>query len=119
MFKVNEEYDPWSDNNLIDKKLAAGKKSDEEKIACLDTAYGGEPRPTQLIEFIAGSPIPNDQPVGEDGKKKRPLPLPKELGGHSPLFKREKMNKLTQFKEKLIIRLFIILYLISLVLQVN
>ena len=29
------------------------------------------------------------------------------------------MNKLTQFKEKLIIRLFIILYLISLVLQVN
>ena len=21
-------------------------------------------------EFIAGSPIPNDQPVGEDGKKK-------------------------------------------------
>ncbi len=86
----NEEYDPWGDNNLIDKKLAAGKKSDEEKIACLDTAYGGEPRPTQLIEFIAGSPIPNDQPVGEDGKKKRPLPLPKELGGHSPLFKREK-----------------------------
>ena len=86
----HEEYDPWGDNDLIEKKLAEGKKADEEKIACLDTAYAGEPRPTELIEFIAGSPIPNNQPLSEDGKKKRPLPLSKELGGHSPLFDQEK-----------------------------
>ena len=73
----------------------------------------GEPRPTQLIEFIAGSPIPNDQPVGEDGKKKDPCLYQKNWAViHHYLI--EKMNKLTQFKEKLIIRLFTLLYLISL-----
>jgi hypothetical protein len=82
----SDEYDPLKDNVLIEEKLMSGKKSDEEKNQCMDAAYAKEPRPEREIEFIAGSPIPNDQPVGEDGKKKRPLPLAKEKGGHSPMF---------------------------------
>ena len=66
----NDEYDPLIDNVLIEEKLMSGKKSDEEKNQCMEAAYAKEPRPDQEIEFIAGSPIPNDQPVGEDGKKK-------------------------------------------------
>ena len=51
----------------------------------MDAAYAKEPRPEREIEFIAGSPIPNDQPVGEDGKKKGRCHLQRKRG-HSPMF---------------------------------
>ena len=52
----------------------------------MDAAYAKEPRPEREIEFIAGSPIPNDQPVGEDGKKKAAATCKGKKGGHSPMF---------------------------------
>ena len=64
----------------------SGKKSDEEnqygrslcKRAC----------PEREIEFIAGSPIPNDQPVGEDGKKKGRCHLQRKKGHFNVLLEK-------------------------------
>lgn len=66
-------------------KLEGGKKPAEETQACLDAAYAAEPRPADVVGYVAGQPIPGDPgepPPGE--KRKLPKPLPPELGGAPP-----------------------------------
>lgn len=60
-------------------------KSPGELEECLDTAYGGEDRPTEVVGYMAGQPIPGDPgapPPGE--KRKLPPPPTPEQGGAPP-----------------------------------
>ncbi|MEQ8659628.1 MAG: Coenzyme F420 hydrogenase/dehydrogenase, beta subunit C-terminal domain, partial [Gammaproteobacteria bacterium] len=70
--------------------LAGSGKSAEETAACLDAAYGPEPRPSEVIGYIAGQPIPGDPGAPEPGEKRRlPPPLTPAEGGAPPDWPRE------------------------------
>ena len=66
-------------------QMNGSPKSPEELEECLDTAYGGEDRPAEVVGYMAGQPIPGNPgapPPGE--KRKLPPPPAPEHGGAPP-----------------------------------
>ncbi|MGR8918571.1 MAG: Coenzyme F420 hydrogenase/dehydrogenase, beta subunit C-terminal domain [Gammaproteobacteria bacterium] len=79
------EYEKLEAAEAIAAVLEGGAKDADEREACLDAAYGGEPRPAEIVGYVAGQPIPGDPgPAPDGGKRKLPPPLPPEAGGASP-----------------------------------
>lgn len=70
--------------------LSAAGKSEDELAEMLQTAYGTETRPLEVVGYMAGQPIPGDPgapPAGE--KRKLPPPPGPEAGGAPPGWKGE------------------------------
>ena len=79
------QYEPRLAAEAASAALAGTAKSEEETAACLEAAYAGEARPSEVVGFIAGQPIPGDPGEPAAGEKRRlPPPLGPDEGGASP-----------------------------------
>lgn len=82
------QYSPKREADLAHEMIAKTTKSPLEIAACLDAAYGNDPRPQEIIGYWAGEPIPGDPGNPIDGEKRTlpPPPTPAQ-GGASPDWK--------------------------------
>ena len=80
----DSEYDPFVAASQINSIVRNSNKNEEEKLDCFNAAYVEEVRPVNSISFFAGQPIQNSQSTNNNDKPKRPPPLSRSLGGHSP-----------------------------------
>lgn len=79
------QYAPFDAAAAIAGRLAGSGKDAAEESACYAAAYGGEPRPREVIGYMAGQPIPGDPGEPAAGEKRKlPPPLTPEQGGAPP-----------------------------------
>lgn len=79
------QYSPKEESDVAIRALASSAKSAEQLEACLDAAYAGQERPTEVIRYMAGNPIPGDPGEPAPGEKRKlPPPPSAEQGGASP-----------------------------------
>lgn len=79
------QYSPKEEYDFAMGALLGSSKPADELDACLAAAYAGYARPTEVVRYMAGNPIPGDPgdpPEGE--KRKLPPPPTPEQGGASP-----------------------------------
>ncbi len=79
------QYSPKREADFAALQLeAAGKVMSDLSIE-LDAAYVGEKRPTEVIGYMAGQPIPGEPPEPAPGEKRKlPPPPSPEQGGAPP-----------------------------------
>ena len=81
------QYAPAREAELSAAAIAQTAKAPAEIEACLDAAYLNLPRPSGIVGYIAGQPIPGEPPDAGDGEKRKlPPPPTPEQGGASPLW---------------------------------
>jgi hypothetical protein len=79
------QYSATREAELSAAAIAQTAKAPAEIEACLDAAYVDLPRPSGIVGYIAGQPIPGEPPdLGEGDKRKLPPPPTPEQGGASP-----------------------------------
>lgn len=79
------QYSPTREAELSAAAIAQTAKPAAEIEACLEAAYAGTARPSEIVGYIAGQPIPGEPPEAGDGEKRKLPPPPKpEEGGASP-----------------------------------
>jgi len=79
------QYSATREAELSAAAIAQTAKAPAEIEACLDAAYLESPRPSGIMGYIAGQPIPGEPPdLGEGDKRKLPPPPTPEQGGASP-----------------------------------
>ena len=81
------QYSATREAELSAAAIAQTAKAPAEIEACLDAAYVNLPRPSGIVGYIAGQPIPGEPPDAGDGEKRKlPPPPSPEQGGASPLW---------------------------------
>ena len=81
------QYSATREAELSAAAIAQTAKASAEIEACLDAAYVNLPRPSGIVGYIAGQPIPGEPPDAGDGEKRKlPPPPSPEQGGASPLW---------------------------------
>lgn len=79
------QYSPKQAADVSAAVMTATVKGEEELAEMLQTAYGTDDRPLEIIGYMAGQPIPGDPGPSPPGEKRKlpPPPAPAE-GGASP-----------------------------------
>lgn len=81
------QYSATREAELSAAAIAQTAKAPAEIEACLDAAYVNLPRPSGIVGYIAGQPIPGEPPETDDSEKRKlPPPPSPEQGGASPLW---------------------------------
>lgn len=79
------QYSPKMEADIALERIATTAKTREDIDACLEVAYGSQPRPQAVVGYMAGQPIPGDPGEPAEGEKRKlPPPPTPEQGGASP-----------------------------------